>query len=102
HEAVIRNNIPVVLLEGTGKCCDLFAKVYHLYNEYHQDSKKSHKKKKVFQLGQDEYIKNRIRQKVQIMLNDVNSMSSSSLIEENLTVTTKDYFELIYECIVTH
>ncbi|CAF3846657.1 unnamed protein product, partial [Adineta steineri] len=105
HEAVIRNNIPVVLLEGTGKCCDLFAKVYHLYNEYYQDSKKSHKKKnddQVFQLGQDEYIKNRIRQKVQIILNDVNSMSSSSLIEENLTVTTKDYFELIYECIVTH
>ncbi|CAF4081087.1 unnamed protein product, partial [Adineta steineri] len=105
HEAVIRNNIPVVLLEGTGKCCDLFAKVYHLYNEYHQDSKKSHKKKnddQVLQVGQDEYIKNRIRQKVQIMLNDVNSMSSSSLIEENLTVTTKDYFELIYECIVTH
>lgn len=26
--------IPVVFVEGTGGCCDLFAKCYHLYNEY--------------------------------------------------------------------
>jgi hypothetical protein len=41
HESVIKNKIPVVLLEGTGGCCDLFAKCYQLYNEYHTTSKLS-------------------------------------------------------------
>jgi hypothetical protein len=75
HEAVVRNNIPVVLLEGTGKCCDLFAKAYHLYNEYDQKLEKSHRK-------------NKIREKLQNMLNEANSTNQS-----------EDYFELIYECI---
>jgi hypothetical protein len=34
HEAVVQNNIPVVFFEGTGRCCNLFAKAFHLYNEY--------------------------------------------------------------------
>ena len=34
HEAVVQNNIPAVFLEGTGRCCDLFAKAYRLYHEY--------------------------------------------------------------------
>jgi len=33
HEAVVQNSIPAVFLEGTGRCCDLFAKAFHLYNE---------------------------------------------------------------------
>jgi hypothetical protein len=41
HESVIKNKIPVVLLEGTGGCCDLFAKCYLLYNEYHSKIKLS-------------------------------------------------------------
>ena len=36
HEAVVQNNIPAVFLEGTGRCCDLFAKACRLYNEYQQ------------------------------------------------------------------
>lgn len=36
HEAVVQNNIPAVFFEGTGRCCDLFAKALRLYNEYHQ------------------------------------------------------------------
>ncbi len=35
HDSVVTNQIPVVFLEGTGGCCDLFAKCYRLYNEYH-------------------------------------------------------------------
>lgn len=27
--------IPVVFLQGTGGCCDLFSKCSHLYNEYY-------------------------------------------------------------------
>lgn len=34
HEAVVQNNIPAVFFEGTGRCCDLFAKAFRLYNEY--------------------------------------------------------------------
>jgi hypothetical protein len=34
HEAVVQNNIPAVFLEGTGRCCDLFAKANRLYHEY--------------------------------------------------------------------
>lgn len=34
HEAVVKNNIPAVLFEGTGRCCDLFAKGSNLYNQY--------------------------------------------------------------------
>jgi hypothetical protein len=41
HESVVKNKLPVVLLEGTGGCCDLFAKCYHLYNEYHPKSRTS-------------------------------------------------------------
>ncbi|CAF4039299.1 unnamed protein product [Rotaria sordida] len=37
HEAVVENNIPAVFLEGTGRCCDLFAKAFHLYNEYRRN-----------------------------------------------------------------
>jgi hypothetical protein len=36
HEAVVQNNIPAVFFEGTGRCCDLFAKAFRLYNEYRQ------------------------------------------------------------------
>ena len=38
HEAVVQNNIPAVFLEGTGRCCDLFAKAFHLYKEYRPKS----------------------------------------------------------------
>jgi hypothetical protein len=48
HESVIKNKIPVVLLEGTGGCCDLFAKCYQLYNEYHSKLKSSEEAKFVF------------------------------------------------------
>ncbi len=41
HECIIKNKIPVVLMEGTGGCCDLFAKCYHLYNEYRPRSRTS-------------------------------------------------------------
>jgi hypothetical protein len=36
HSAVVQNNIPAVILEGTGRCCDLFAKAWRLYNEHRE------------------------------------------------------------------
>jgi len=35
HKAVVQNNIPAVFFEGMGRCCDLFANAFRLYNEYH-------------------------------------------------------------------
>ncbi|CAF5080145.1 unnamed protein product, partial [Rotaria sp. Silwood1] len=37
HQAVVQNCIPAVFFEGTGRCCDLFAKAYHLYRRYHRN-----------------------------------------------------------------
>jgi hypothetical protein len=42
----------------------------------------------------------KIRQKVQMMLNEVSSTPSANLLDDN--TTTIDYFQLIYECIETH
>jgi hypothetical protein len=41
REAVVENNIPAVLLEGTGRCCDLFAKAFRLYKEHRQQLERS-------------------------------------------------------------
>ena len=37
HESVVQNKIPAVLLDGTGPCCNLFAKAYRLYNREFYD-----------------------------------------------------------------
>jgi len=76
YESVTKNNIPVVLLEGTGGCCDLFAKCSHLYNEYHSNQSEL--------IEHEEQIKSKIREKLQIIESQI---------------TTNDYFELMYECI---
>jgi hypothetical protein len=31
---MVKDRIPVVFVEGTGGCCDLYSKCYHLYNAY--------------------------------------------------------------------
>ena len=41
HEAVVQNNIPAVFLEGTGRCCAIFAKALRLYKEYRQKFEES-------------------------------------------------------------
>ncbi len=114
HENVIQNKIPVVLLEGTGGCCDLFAKCYRLYNEYHPKMKLSDQIKFVRLFSEDylfsfvvfsedpstireknEQIKTKLREKLQIIDNKLNSGSMMNLSDGI------DYFELIYECIET-
>jgi hypothetical protein len=55
---------------------------------------------RIFQVKQNEIIKNKIRQKVQIILNEMNSISSKNILEERKI--KMDYFQLIYECIETH
>jgi hypothetical protein len=36
YAAVVKNNIPAVFFEGTGRCCDLFAKAVRLYKSLRQ------------------------------------------------------------------
>lgn len=86
---MIKNNIPVILLEGTGGCCDLFAKCYHLYDEYHpkqQSNTQSECNEK------EEQIKAKIREKLQIVETQIST-------SKDLHLNEIDYFELIYECI---
>ena len=73
----MENAIPVVLLEGTGGCCDLFAKCFHLFNEYRPRSRST-----VFQ--RNEEFKTKIYEKFRFIH------------DEPLEI---EYFQLIYECI---
>ncbi len=101
-------------MEGTGGCCDLFAKCYRLYNEYHPKMKLSDQIKFVRLFSEDylfsfvvfsedpstireknEQIKTKLREKLQIIDNKLNSGSMMNLSDGI------DYFELIYECIET-
>ena len=34
HEAVVKNNTPAVFIQGTGRCCDLFAEALRVYDKY--------------------------------------------------------------------
>ncbi|CAF1268684.1 unnamed protein product [Rotaria sp. Silwood1] len=96
HETIIQNNIPVVLLEGTGGCCDLFSKAYHLYNEYYNKTSISDRTiaESDFSSEQKDQIKNKLREKLKICNNEMNQTISNENVEIN-------YFELIYECIET-
>ncbi|CAF3833359.1 unnamed protein product, partial [Rotaria sp. Silwood1] len=98
HESVIKNKIPVVLLAGTGGCCDLFAKCYQLYNEYHLTLKLTDQTNEDSSSLREkiEQIKNKLREKLQIIDNKLNIGSCINVLDENTGI---DYFELIYECI---
>ncbi|CAF3840513.1 unnamed protein product [Adineta steineri] len=120
HEAVVQNNIPAVFLEGTGRCCDLFAKAYHLYNENLtkldiSDETAANMDPNVLLKRYDE-LKNKLREELKEEIRAISGASDTSA-----TATTKtprkseattankpngpvdkiDYFELVYECIHT-
>ena len=46
HEAVFHHRIPAVILEGTGRCCDLFSKAIRLYKEFQQNFDRSQQNEK--------------------------------------------------------
>ncbi|CAF0789998.1 unnamed protein product [Adineta ricciae] len=119
HEAVVQNNIPAVFFEGTGRCCDLFAKALHLYNEYHQQLElyedTSNADPGTILRRYDE-IKNKLREDLRDEIRGINggidpSIAGNARSARRGTVTTNDpvpprvdntdYFELVYECIDT-
>ncbi|CAF1369223.1 unnamed protein product, partial [Rotaria sordida] len=118
HEAVVENNIPAVLFEGTGRCCDLFAKAVRLYKEYRLK----------FELCEEnpcldvptilrryDELKNRLREDLKEELRAISGAgdrlgAGGGKKMQNLTIAGEskqrkedsvDYFSLVYECIDT-
>ncbi|CAF0905041.1 unnamed protein product [Rotaria sordida] len=106
-EAVVENNIPAVFLEGTGRCCDLFAKAFRLYNEYRtkiepDDEAPSNIDPNILTKRYDE-LKIRLREELK---EELGAISNSNERPSTADIGTRsidrtDYFELVYECIHT-
>ncbi|CAF3978895.1 unnamed protein product [Rotaria magnacalcarata] len=112
HEAVVKNNIPAVFIQGTGRCCDLFAEALRVYDKYLAHAKSSatiaNTQPTTVQENNDE-----LRYKLQEALKDIISEISGETTAkpgkkaQKLRVESKrresvtvDYFELVYECVV--
>ena len=80
HQTVVHNQIPVVLFDGTGGCCDLFSKVDHLHRE--------HRLKR----ADDERMRARVQEKTKAMLNELKR--SSEDVDRQI-----DPLPLIFDCI---
>ncbi|CAF4817676.1 unnamed protein product [Rotaria sp. Silwood1] len=88
HEAVVKNNIPAVFFEGTGRCCDLFAKAVRLYEEYIkpiEDAEETSHMETATQLSRREENKNQLREALNKELCEIKTVS--------------DVLQPIYECI---
>ncbi|UJR33550.1 hypothetical protein I4U23_020992 [Adineta vaga] len=120
HEAVVQNNIPAVFLEGTGRCCDLFAKAYLLYNDNLQkldlnDEGTANADPTTISKRFDD-LKKKLREELKEELQAISGTgdtstsvggktprkSSATTTDKNARVVdSTDYFELVYECIHT-
>ncbi|CAF3539975.1 unnamed protein product [Rotaria socialis] len=113
-EAVVGNNIPAVLLEGTGRCCDLFAKACQLYDKYcrnlARDEITARQKiafykyldQNILQKRQEE-IKIHLREDLKDELRKITGLNDSST---NVEIHARadeiaEYYELVYACIST-
>ncbi|CAF0729712.1 unnamed protein product [Adineta ricciae] len=96
HRSVVQDSIPVLLVEGTGGCCDLFAKCYHLYNSYKlkPDICDEVSSDESVLAEENELIKNKLRHSLRIVDEDLAKTSCT-----NAPPDGTDFFELIYECV---
>ncbi|CAF4182337.1 unnamed protein product, partial [Rotaria sordida] len=119
HEAVVENNIPAVLFEGTGRCCDLFAKAVRLYKEYRLKFELSEEIPRLDVptiLRRYDELKNRLREDLREELRAIGvtgarlGAGNRKTMQKKFTASdaTKkdeadsvDYFSLVYECIDT-
>ncbi|CAF3537706.1 unnamed protein product [Rotaria sp. Silwood1] len=119
HQAVVQNCIPAVFFEGTGRCCDLFAKAYHLYRRYHRNFEASEEATRMTPEAIKKHhdnIENKLRDDLKQELAYINGVrdggntSSSNKFQKggktegktkSREADTTDYFALIYECIHT-
>ncbi|CAF1365162.1 unnamed protein product, partial [Rotaria sordida] len=107
HEAVVENNIPAVFLKGTGRCCDLFAKAFHLYNEYRRniesDDETSINIHPDTLAKYNDELKLKLREDLKDELLSINGPVDIPVTPDHHGHHTdnKDNFELVYECIHT-
>ncbi|CAF1439584.1 unnamed protein product [Rotaria sp. Silwood1] len=119
HEAVVENNIPAVFFEGTGRCCDLFAKAVHLYAEYEKNlegDEEISSSNVAALLSRRDGLKNQLREALKAELYAIGGVSNPPTISsdkkasknstttmetKNQDIDSPDYFALVYECITT-
>ncbi|CAF2960103.1 unnamed protein product [Rotaria sp. Silwood2] len=107
HEAVVENNIPAVFLEGTGRCCDLFAKAFHLYNEYRRNIEPDDETSIIIDpdtlAKHYNELKIRLREDLKDELLSINGSADTHVTTDHHEHRTddKDNFDLVYECIHT-
>ncbi|CAF3349545.1 unnamed protein product [Rotaria sp. Silwood1] len=106
-EAVVENNIPAVFFEGTGRCCDLFAKAFRFYNKHRPQNEADNETltnrdstTSIKHYYDDDELKIRLREELK---DDLRVISGSA--DTPIAADTKphpddkdDYFELVYEC----
>ncbi|CAF4493127.1 unnamed protein product, partial [Rotaria sp. Silwood2] len=106
-EAVVENNIPAVFLEGTGRCCDLFAKAYRLYNEYRKkiepdDEIAANIDPNILKKRYDD-LKSKLREELKAELRAISGSTDTPNPTDNKarSIDTTDYFQLVYDCVHT-
>ncbi|CAF2711036.1 unnamed protein product [Rotaria sp. Silwood2] len=106
-EAVVENNIPAVFLEGTGRCCDLFAKAYRLYNEYRKkiepdDEIAANIDPNILKKRYDD-LKSKLREELKDELRAISGSTDTPNPTDNKarSIDTTDYFQLVYDCVHT-
>ncbi|CAF1516340.1 unnamed protein product, partial [Adineta steineri] len=97
YKSVVHDKIPVIFVEGTSGCCDLFAKCYHLYNGRKSKTELFNQTKyNSLSVENDEELKSKIREALQIVNHELAETSCTNAPDHEI-----DYFELIYECVTT-
>ncbi|CAM4879980.1 unnamed protein product [Rotaria socialis] len=113
HEAVVKNSIPAVFIQGTGRCCDLFAEALQVYDRCLAQPKHSAATKNTqpttVQTNNDE-LRNKLQKALKDIISDISGESGAKSgkkaqkpaveLKQRESVTV-DYFELVYECVVT-
>ncbi|CAF3703303.1 unnamed protein product [Rotaria socialis] len=113
YDAVVRNSIPVIFIDGSGLCCDLFAETLRLYEKYYariQCTQSFLKSSPASVQRFDDELKDKIREALGATFFEISDIGNGEKIDENTATTdestrhesdSNDYFELIYECIKT-
>ncbi|CAF3786458.1 unnamed protein product [Rotaria sp. Silwood1] len=113
YEAVFKNNIPAVIFEGTGRCCDLFAKAVRLYENIKQ-LEDAEKTSQATQSSRAENIKKQLREALNKELCEIDPVTNVSQASKNKNTSKKltskmetksqevdsiDCFESVYRCV---
>ncbi|CAF5025409.1 unnamed protein product, partial [Rotaria sp. Silwood1] len=114
YNAVFKHNIPAVFFEGTGRCCDLFAKAVRCYEEYTKTPEDVAETSQATQSPCPEEIKNKLREALNKELCEIGGVTNVSQASKDTSTSEKltpimetksqevdsiDYFESVYRCV---